>query len=78
MLTQDQIHDIKHALGLNGGHVQPFRNYYCAEPDDENMAALVTAGMMKRGRTIPGGLVAFHVTEAGAAAVGAELPKDRQ
>jgi hypothetical protein len=27
------------------------------------------------GRTIPGGLVAFHVTEAGAAAVGAELPK---
>ena len=48
MLTQDDIHDIKHALGLNGGRVQPFRNYYCAESDDDRMTRLVAAGMMIR------------------------------
>jgi hypothetical protein len=71
--TQEQVDDIKHALGLTGGRIQPYRNHYCAKGDDENMVRMVAAGLMRRGRTIPGGLVNFHVTDEGAAAVGASL-----
>jgi DNA-binding PadR family transcriptional regulator len=34
------------------------------------MGELVAAGLMRRGREIPGGLVYYHVTDAGRAAVG--------
>lgn len=77
MPTTEELDDINHALGLTGGRVQPFRNHYCAEDDDENMNRMVAAGLMKKGRIIPGGLRNFHVTEAGAAAVGATLPSSR-
>jgi len=77
MPTAEEIDDIKHALGLTFGRVQPYRNYYCAEDDDENMSRMVAAGLMQKGRIIPGGLRNFHVTEAGAAVVGATLPSSR-
>lgn len=73
-MDAELLDDIKHALGINGGRKTPYRNHYAAEPEDANMLKLVAAGLMRRGRAIPGGLTYFHVTEAGAAAVGSKLP----
>lgn len=77
-MTPDQIDDIKHALGISGGKTKPYRNHYCTDADDENMCQMVEAGYMKRGRTIPGGLVCFHVTDLGCEMAGVALPADEK
>lgn len=62
-----------HALGKDG-----FRNYYAAEPADKEAKgweALVELGLAVRGRAIPGGLVYYHVTDAGVAALRVMFPR---
>lgn len=73
-ITEDDADTLRHSLGIVGRKKQPSRNFYATEPDDPQITRLAEAGLMRRGRNIPGGLVYFHVTEAGAAAVGAKLP----
>jgi hypothetical protein len=67
--TEVQIEQIKHSLDGSSGNGDWYRNYYAAEHDDPDMCALVGMGMMMRGRSIPGGLQYFHVTDAGKQAV---------
>jgi hypothetical protein len=67
VVSNDQREKLLHALGLNRG-AKITRNNFAAEPDDADMAALVAAGLMRRGCDIPGGLVYYHATEAGIAA----------
>lgn len=67
-----------HALG--GGSRRPgFRNHFAADPegdDYQTIQELVADGLMRRGATIPGGLVYFHVTEAGQELMGIKHTKD--
>lgn len=71
-ITQDMLDDVRHALGLTGGRTEAYRNYYAANPEDENMAAMVKLGLFEKGpQTSWGkGLVYHHVTEAGMKAAG--------
>lgn len=62
--TPRQIELMRHALGLNYKPA-PWRDYFAAEADNADCLALVAGGFMKVGRAIPGGLVYFHVIEAG-------------
>ena len=74
--TPGQAHTIRHSLGITRA-AKPYRNHYCIVLPglemEAYMDAMVAAGWMRRGieeqymRT-------YHVTEAGAAAVGAALP----
>lgn len=67
MLSEAQRHVMLHALGLDR-EKKSYRNGYAAEPDTpdyETWVGLETAGYAQRGRTIPGGLVPFRVTESG-------------
>lgn len=62
-VTARHIEVIEHSLG-DRTH---WRNYYAADPDDALLVEMTEMGLMKRGRAIPGGLVYYHVTEAGKA-----------
>ncbi len=70
--TQRQTEILRHTLGADS-RSPGYRNHYAAEPNGDNYAdilALVEMGLMKRGRDIPGGLIYFHVTEAGQELIG--------
>jgi hypothetical protein len=55
---------------------EPWRNQYVAEINDCTMAEQpVNMGLMRRYHDVPG-YRCYHVTEAGAAAVGLWLPED--
>jgi hypothetical protein len=60
----DQMH---HALGRPAGsHVEPYRNYYAVDPDGPDAKRFQVLDLYwTRGRSISGGLVAFHVTPQG-------------
>lgn len=80
-LTDDERSILLHSLGVEYPRgkrkPKPYRNYYCAEIHDARLPALVQKGLMQAGRVINDGRDQyFHVTEAGAAAVGHQLPKD--
>ena len=73
-LTMDQADKLRHALGVSEGvpsHGLVYRNYYCAEDGDEDMQALVAAGLMVVGHTINGGRDRYyHATPLGMRLVG--------
>ena len=43
---------LQHSLGIDRVTRVPWRNYYCAEDGASDLEALVSAGLMERGRTI--------------------------
>lgn len=81
-LTDKHRQIVEHSLGLDRGRgtKKPYRNYFCAGPGGPDRAAcedLAARGLMSAGHTINDGRDRyFFVTEAGAAAVGHELPKE--
>lgn len=78
-MTDEQTEIIRHSLGLTNPRAKgkPYRNHYCADAEDQRLEPLVEAGLMRRGGIINEGRNRYyHVTAAGAAAVGSELPKD--
>ena len=81
VLAPEHRHILEHSLGLGYLQKKPYRNYFCAGPggaDRASCEALVALGLMETGHAINGGRDRyFFVTEAGAAAVGHALPKDR-
>lgn len=66
-ITKEQLGILRHALGYNAetGTGSEYRNHYAANPDDEPLPELVEMGLIQRGSQIPGGLVYYHVTDAG-------------
>lgn len=73
-LTDREIDIMRHSLGRDYPWKKPkdFRNYFAAEPESEDyrlIEQLVGLGLMQRGHTAPGGLVYFHVSTAGIAAL---------
>lgn len=73
-VTADDREYLRYALGVSHAVRRPVRNHYLARPDDERMAAMVERGLMRAGDTLHSGWQFFHATEAGAAAIGHELP----
>jgi hypothetical protein len=73
-LTDDERKAIAHALtGSHGNGV--YRNYHAAEKVSPLILGLVDKGFMERGRRYGShGGVYYHVTQAGAEAVGLRLP----
>lgn len=54
---------LRHSLGHTG-----YRNYFAAGEGNDDwtlIQEMVSEGLMQRGRTIPGGLIYFHVTQKG-------------
>jgi hypothetical protein len=75
-MTPEQKHNIEHALGL-GSAKKPYRRHYCTYASDPELEAMVEAGWMVRGNKINDGRDQYYfVTEAGAKAVGHDLPSD--
>lgn len=78
-MTQEQRDIIRHSLGLDYEKT-PFRNRYLVSDGNPALEAMVEAGWMSRGATTEAATGVlyryYHVTEAGAAAIDAELPKD--
>lgn len=71
-MTEKQLDHLRHALGLNDSK-HSNRNYFATEPGCyhwDDIQALVSEGLMRPGRMIPGGLQYFHATEEGKKAAG--------
>ena len=76
-LGEEQRRIIYHALGIPNSSKTPYRNYYFCPDGAPELEGLVAIGAMSRGRTTRSGIFRYyHVTEAGAEAVGFELPED--
>lgn len=80
-VTVEEQHIIRHSLGLNYKKVS-FRNHFVSgsgSSDYEHLESLVSKGLMVK-RPDPfdevNGNFVYHVTEAGAAAVQGELPRN--
>ena len=77
-LVRREVEILEHAL--KGGSDWVYRNYFAADMttlDGLTCAALVEEGLMvRRPNADKDGLVYFHVTQAGAEAVGLHLPHD--
>lgn len=71
-MTLQQVEMARHALGLDGRHLTPYRNRYVLGPETSDHAvwmAMVEAGLAQRrdGATMPyGGMDLFWLTRAGA------------
>lgn len=77
--TREQREILRHALGLDPSGkdprqgqrkapLEPYRNHYCTHDGDPKLEALVTLGLMERGRRLNDGRDRYyHVTEAGKA-----------
>lgn len=75
-MTNEQRDIILHSLGLTRSE-KPFRNHYCDRDGDPKLEAMVTAGWMRHGSLLNEKRDRYyHVTESGAEAVGAKLPKE--
>ena len=71
--TPEDRHILAYALGLERG--KGCRNFYCAENGAPRLEALVGRGLMRYGAVLDAGRYRYyHVTEAGARAIGAKLP----
>ena len=69
-LSPEQLRTLRHMLGIDDPQQRepkPYRDYYCANPDDAGMAALVAAGAVEKYAT-QGGYEWFRCTAAGKAA----------
>ena len=67
-----------HALGCpDGPHITPYRNYFAIEAETDTGKAFEESPYWETGRTIPGGLTYYRVTDAGRAALWIWL-RDRQ
>ncbi len=65
-ITLKQFDIVLHASGLKDSKEQ-YRDYYCTEPDDADLLALVNAGLME-GPSTPkalGGMAYFYLTPTG-------------
>lgn len=76
-LTAEETQVLRHSLtGSNA--VPPYRNYFAAgdgHGDMPHLRALIARGYMRKGKSYnKAGDCYFHVTAAGAAAVGLRLP----
>lgn len=69
-----------HALGRpDGPHVVPWRNYFATYPTNPEATAFEGSAYWKRNpKTVPGGMVYYHVTDEGLAAVWAWLREKQQ
>lgn len=72
VLRENELHIIRHALGLNRAK-ESYRNHFCAGPDHDEMPAiksLVDLGFMRASHTINEGRDTIYVvTPAGRAAL---------
>ena len=78
-MTDEQRDIIQHSLGLSHPKAKgkAYRNRYCTVDGDARLEAMVTAGWMEHGAKLNSNRDRYyHVTEAGAAAVGSKLPED--
>lgn len=69
-LSHSQLATLRHMLGIDKpdeARPEPYRNYYCANPGDEELAALEAAGAVERYST-QGGYWWYRTTSAGRAA----------
>ncbi len=79
-MDKRKLHILRHSLGLPDGRFSddvlhtledpdwPWRNHYATAPDCDGVSdveSLVALGYMRRGRAIEGGLIYYHVTDAG-------------
>jgi hypothetical protein len=69
-----ELETLRHSLGLSISS-KAFRNHYATDPGHPKLEALVSKGLMVKGRQIPGGLMYYHSTEAGIALAMAHQPK---
>jgi hypothetical protein len=75
-MTEDQRHIIRHSLGLTRSR-KAYRTHYCTRDGDPALEEMVTAGWMERGDKLNEGRDRYyHVSAAGAKAVGSKLPKE--
>lgn len=70
IVTAEELHILRHSLGLTLPGDEPYRNYYCTGPTADNYADcenLVGKGLMVRGKSQvkEGSLIYFHVTDKG-------------
>ncbi len=68
MITKEQIHILKHSLGIRDNEPYrdvTYRNIFADEPTDSLCAPLAEMGLMEQGDTLSGGLVLYHVTKKG-------------
>lgn len=79
-LTKQDRHVLIHTLTGSNTDGNVYRNYFAAGPghhDGPSLDRLCAGGLMRRGRKFNDGQDQyFHCTEAGADAVGLELPHD--
>lgn len=77
-ITDDDIHTLRHSLGIAWVHDKEFRNYFCDELPSPQMDRLVRAGLMTSGRFVPGygdhSMRYFHVTECGRLLAREDIP----
>jgi len=70
----DGIQILRHTTGDNAGH----RNYYCANAESMECEALVSAGLMRRGRTVNDGAQRYYIaTDEGVRAVHRAIQDER-
>ena len=50
MLTQDDIHLLRHSLGIAWAHDKPYRNYCAFEPGHPQAEKLVRLGLLEHGK----------------------------
>jgi len=84
-LSADQLQTLRHMLGIDDPHMRipkPHRDYFCADPSDGKMLALVSAGAVEK-YAEQGGYHWFQTTDAGREAAmkshkSIRLPKSRR
>lgn len=75
-LTNDQLGILRHMLGIDKPGATPseaYRDYYCANPGDPEMAELERIGMVRCYRACGGGYEWFTTTGTGRTAAFASL-----
>lgn len=68
-LPDPALDDVDHALGRPRDPLNPPRNHYALDPSSPEAVRMAHSPWWRRGRSIPGGLVYYHVTEAGRSAL---------
>ncbi len=77
-ISEDDIHTLRHSLGIEWAHEKSCRNYFCDELPSPQMERLVRAGLMTQGRYVAGhedhSMRYFHVTECGILLAHEDIP----
>lgn len=69
-LTNEQLQTLRHMLGIDKpdeAAPEPYRDYYCANPEDPELVAMEAAGAVER-YAVQGGYWWYRTTPAGRAA----------